>query len=683
MIMTRDEAKPYARAQLNEYLTRYCGVDNTTRNFRCLCNTHRDSTPSMSFDRERQQVHCFGCGCTMDIFDLVGEQYGLTEAADKFNKTYELLNITIDDAPRRTAQNAHKPESPTDIKGIIERAQKCRTSTEAASYLNKRGISQETAERFNIGYIPDFKTKDNDTEKFTAWRVIVIPTDGGFTARNIDECSKANRIRKKGKNTHFNSDALLSKKSPVFVVEGEFDALSIEELGYPAVSLGSVANVREFARVYTEIGATATVCISLDNDDAGQSATEELKSILQKKKIPFVSSNIAGKYKDANERLVSDRKGLEKELAAARSLKPTTGESNGRRLIKWESAKKLSEEEMKPIKYFVEKMLPQGLTVLASPPKYGKSWFVLDLCISVTSGKQFLGRETKQCSALYLALEDSKNRLQSRINAILQGEIAPEKLKYSIECDPLDNGLIEQLTAYMEEVPDTGLIVIDTMQKIRGKMRASENAYGYDYKEMGQLKAFADKYGICLLLVHHLRKGKDDGDVFMNFSGTNGIIGAADTMLALSRDKRDDEKTTLSITGRDVENAAYSLVFDNDACKWRTLGTTEEERERAELEAYKNNPIIRTLKYLLEPTGEWRGTATELNTAIIEHTGEFLSETGNSATLSKSIRSLQGKLFNVDKLTYEPPKNSSRGCRIHKFKDTTRKYLYNIPNIGK
>lgn len=677
--MTRETAKEYAKTQLETYLRERCGVGDTTRPFRCLNPDHRDSTPSMSFDVTRNKVHCFGCGCDMDIFDLIGVQYDLTTAADKFAKAYELLHIDVDETPRRTAQDARKTELQADVQELIERAQKGRTTPTSAAYLNARGISQATAQRFYVGYIGDYKTKDADTNEYTTFRVMIIPTGGGFTARNVDKCSKANRIRKKGKNTLFNADALLSDISPVFVVEGEFDAMSIEECGYPAVALGSTSNVREFVRVYTEIGASATVCVALDNDDAGKQAASEMQSSLHKKKIPFVVSNIAGQYKDANERLINDREGLEKELAAAREFEPITGNENGKRLIKGKNALKFSEETMKPILYFVDKMLPQGLAILASPPKYGKSWFVLDLCVSVAKGNPFLGLETKPCAALYLALEDSWNRLQSRLQAILRGDTAPDTLTLAIECDPLDNGLIEQLNAYMEENPNTKLIVIDTLQKVRGKMRASDTAYGYDYKELGQLKTFADKYGICVLLVHHLRKMNDDGDVFMRFSGTNGIIGAADTMLALSRDKRNDDKTTLSVTGRDVENAEYSLVFDKDACRWRTLGTTEEERERAELEEYKNNPIVCTVKHLLEPTGEWRGTATELSLAIMEYSGKFVSETGNSTLLSKTIRALQGKLFEIDHITYEPPKNPSNGYRLHKFKDTTRKNLSDIP----
>jgi len=82
------------------------------------------------------------------------------------------------------------------------------------------------------------------------------------------------------------------------------------------------------------------------------------------------------------------------------------------------TAEELDRTDLAPIKFIVSGLLPQGLAVLASPPKYGKSWFVLDLCLSVATGNDFIGRKTTPTDTLYLALEDSKNRLQGRIRKL-------------------------------------------------------------------------------------------------------------------------------------------------------------------------------------------------------------------------------------------------------------------------
>jgi RecA-family ATPase len=227
------------------------------------------------------------------------------------------------------------------------------------------------------------------------------------------------------------------------------------------------------------------------------------------------------------------------------------------------SAAELQDTYLPPLKFVVEGLLPQGLGILASPPKYGKSWLVLDLCLSVAAGKPFLNRPTNRGECLYLALEDSLHRLKERTDKVLDGSAAPVGFDFVTRCADLSEGLIGQLEGHVKAHPKTALIVIDTFQKIRGAA-GKETAYSADYHEVGQLKAFADRFGLCLLLVHHLRKMDDEGDVFNRISGTNGIAGAADTILVLSKLSRGDADTTLSVVGRDVESAETVLSFDKN-----------------------------------------------------------------------------------------------------------------------
>lgn len=173
------------------------------------------------------------------------------------------------------------------------------------------------------------------------------------------------------------------------------------------------------------------------------------------------------------------------------------------------SAIDLKNKEIQPIQFIVDNMLPQGLALICSPPKYGKSWLMLDLCISVASGNRFLNHNTNQCGCLYLALEDSEARLKDRMNKVLKNAIPPPQFYFSIRSDFLSNNLLQQLDYHISVHNNTKLIVIDTLQKIRGNSANSDTAYGNDYKDLGKLKSFADDKGICILLVHHLRKMKD------------------------------------------------------------------------------------------------------------------------------------------------------------------------------
>jgi hypothetical protein len=332
------------------------------------------------------------------------------------------------------------------------------------------------------------------------------------------------------------------------------------------------------------------------------------------------------------------------------------------------SASELQNKDLPPVRFIVDDFLPQGVTILASPPKYGKSWFVLDLCLSVAKGKPFLNHNTNQCGCLYLALEDSYNRLKNRMNKVLQDAPAPDMFDFSINAEGIENGLINTLDDYISKKPETALIVIDTLQKIRSSAKANEGAYQADYRDVGALKTFADKHGICVMLVHHLRKAADDGDPFNRISGTNGISGAADTSMVLAKKTRADSNTTLSITGRDEDYSDTVLRFSKGLCRWKFVGSLEEQEAAHQKEEYKQNPIVMTVKELLEKNPEgWQGTASDLMVAIAEKTGITTDSPRGISTKLGQIRHL---LMAYDKILYEPPQNHKRK-HIFSYKKTS------------
>lgn len=327
-------------------------------------------------------------------------------------------------------------------------------------------------------------------------------------------------------------------------------------------------------------------------------------------------------------------------------------------------ADELNSVELENPFYIVENILPTGLALLVSPPKYGKSWYSLDLCISVATGTKFIGFNTIKSDVLYLALEDSNNRLQERMRKVLNGRTPPKGMAMSISAEPLDHGLIDQLTQYIRENPETKLIVIDTFQKIRGSANKGESAYSTDYRECSALKTFADKEKICLLLVHHMRKMRDVSDTFANISGTAGITGAADTMIVMSKEKREDINTKLSLTGRDVEMQDYQIQFNKTTCRWSLIGTAEEVEKTKVIEEYNNNPLIQTIRQLLKQYKEgWSGSASELISAS-RYLKVPIRDTAQK--VGKEIEKQQDMLFQQDNIIYTPIRNGS-GAKKHSF----------------
>ena len=116
--------------------------------------------------------------------------------------------------------------------------------------------------------------------------------------------------------------------------------------------------------------------------------------------------------------------------------------------------------------------------------------------------RKCLGNGTRQGTTLYLCLEDSTLRIQNRLFEIT--EDAPSTVHFCIECALIGRGLEEQINIFLTEHPDTVLVIIDTLQMIRGTNY--DNTYANDYRDLSALKRIADKYGIAILLIHHLRK---------------------------------------------------------------------------------------------------------------------------------------------------------------------------------
>ena len=343
------------------------------------------------------------------------------------------------------------------------------------------------------------------------------------------------------------------------------------------------------------------------------------------------------------------------------------------------SATELQNKDLPPIRYVVVDMFPQGLSLLASPPKYGKSWFVLDLCLSVAAGNDFLNHKTVKSGCLYMALEDSERRLQDRMNKILSGAAAPDHFDYATSALDIGQGLIEQLEDYIKQKPETGLIVIDTLQKVRAPQKAGNNAYGEDYREVGILKSFADQHGICLLLVHHLRKMADDTDAFNRISGTNGIMGAVDTALVMTRAKRTDTQTTLSITGRDIDSSETVIEFHKDDCKWHVLGDASWLQEQQAKLEYNSSPIVKTIKELLEQSpGGWNGSMQELLDAGKHFAGTYLAD--STRALTSKVKALEKPLFDYDGIIHERAKHGNAGGKHHFYFATVHQISDTVDN---
>lgn len=333
-------------AKIREYLPEYLSLKgiNFIKNFRCLNPEHDDHNPSMSLDRENMQCHCFGCGAKYDIFDLIGIDYGITNFSEQYQKACELLDIEPEQEPemiipetKHTAQpvkqTAVQIDEQKDYSQLIRRCAMQLDESPAVEYLKSRGISPETAARYAIGYEPAFRSSTGET-----WQALVIPTGDmqhNVTVRNLDpDAGSKNRYEKRGSAALFNAKAITEQSDkPLFIAEGELDALSIIEVGGAAIGLGSSDNAEKYADDYERIPSDRLIIIALDNDEAGEKATQKLAKILTDKNKRFSIFNPYGsKAKDANEALqiypdifkemiIHVQEAIERDYRAANSAK--------------------------------------------------------------------------------------------------------------------------------------------------------------------------------------------------------------------------------------------------------------------------------------------------------------------------------------------------------------------------
>jgi len=268
------------------------------------------------------------------------------------------------------------------------------------------------------------------------------------------------------------------------------------------------------------------------------------------------------------------------------------------------NAKSLLSSKLPPVRYIVEELLPQGLHVLAGPPKIGKSYLTLWLCLQIAEGKPVWEMETHACGVLYITLEDTPERIRKRI--LEMSETAPENLHLATSSSTISEGLPEQLDAFLAEYPDTGLIAIDTLQKVRSAEATQSSSYAIDYMALSKLKEIADKRKIAILMIHHLRKQKSS-DPFEMISGTTGITGAVDASFVMMQRRELKRVATLLAQGRDVAYQEIDIRFRNSVWELVERRTPEELGDDEEIPG-----IIFQTVMLLKGNGGFEGSASEL-----------------------------------------------------------------------
>ena len=306
----------------------------------------------------------------------------------------------------------------------------------------------------------------------------------------------------------------------------------------------------------------------------------------------------------------------------------------------------------------IDHFLYPGTYLFVGAPKVGKSFMMAQIAYHVSSGTPMWNYSVRKGTVLYLALEDDYRRLQERLYRMFGTETTPD-LFFSVASKSLNEGLLDQLDTFMNEHQETSVVIIDTLQKVR-EAEGDTYSYARDYDIIAGLKAFADRTGICLILVHHTRKQKSD-DNFDRISGTNGLLGAADGAFIMYKSKRSDGDATIEVSGRDQPDKKFMLSRNKETLCWELSG--EKSLEYTE----PPEPVLEAIgNFINADNPTWEGTATELIEKL------ELDIKPNALSLKLNVNA--GKLYNLFFVQYS-------NSRSHKGRKITLRYDEDHPII--
>lgn len=372
--MTSEEAKEYVKDHIADYLASkgikadLAGVQK----FCCLNPQHQDHKPSMSIDPKSKKVHCFSCGAKFDTFDLVAIDNNVAMGgADAFKLAYEHFGLQVEKTTFKKQNHAKRVPEMTKTKKAADFASlqswanpDMTTAADAAhkalladpkalQHFTSRGLDLETIKQNRLGFcmggcnamlegLPEEMKAKSFKAGLYQFIIPIFDKNGRciwYQAEINDrnQCDDWNKKYKKPKRTElygghrlWGGEILGGDEVPAatFVLEGEFDAMSIEQAaGHKkcAVALGGVDGVNRFLGLVKKHRPATTFILLMDNDKAGEGAMQKARAGLAELGAKFAEVKLKEAH-DANELLQKDAEALKKFVAGCKAMAPSAEE---------------------------------------------------------------------------------------------------------------------------------------------------------------------------------------------------------------------------------------------------------------------------------------------------------------------------------------------------------------------
>ncbi|GMO68196.1 MAG: hypothetical protein Nk1A_6850 [Endomicrobiia bacterium] len=406
----------------------------------CQNGEGKDGTGIEEIKGREGLYKCFKCNFSGDIFAFIAKEHNLDAKSDfpkVMEKACDIYRVSRDNKEYKVEHKIKKAtelvQVEVDYTQFFEEAAKHISETD---YLTNRGISKEVQEKFNVGYCKEWR-HPNNPNMIPSERIIIPTSKHSYVTRAIEERKDQSKVMKTGK-THLFNPEVLSEDEPIFIVEGEIDALSIIEVGGKAVGLGGVSNTGLLETEVRKRRPSKPLILCLDNDDAGKEASKKIEGFLTKLGIPFInkseeiltpSTNSEVEIKDPNEAFVKDREFFKTAIEKAKleTLEKPKKEreeyiENNKNRISSFICSSYEKRDAIATKFteldnFLNGGLHTGLYILAAASGAGKTTLALQIADNIAKSEQdvlFFSGEMTGCeifakSVSRMSKETSKN----------------------------------------------------------------------------------------------------------------------------------------------------------------------------------------------------------------------------------------------------------------------------------
>lgn len=471
--------------------------------FACLNPAHQDAHPSMGYNEKNQTVHCFACGATYDIFDLVGQEENLTDFPSKMkavNRRYgggEVIRVTA------------KPTQAFPYKEGGGRSD---------TYFTGRGLSDETVRRFGL-------VVEN------GYAVLPVFAEGvcrSVCRRAIDPAVEPRYQNSRGAMQIWNSAAMeRAAGEALFVTEGIFDALSLEELGFPAVALCGAANTGKLVQKideYVPVAWPDRVILAGDADAAGQGMNEKLREQLTARGIACAVLALPDGCKDVNEALVKNRDALQAACEAAIApqgvQQQQTLEDEFLAYLGRRGGAAVMSTGIAGLDKVLDGGLHAGLTVLGAVSSMGKTSLMLQMADTLAAAGRNVLFITIEMSRMELIAKSAVRGTRERARPLLDGRLPENKVRSLISAyrqktggrvelwepdAPLTPAFLDEKVSAFCEQHESPVLFLDYLQLV-APVRAGMTEKQTADAAVAMLKQLARRYEMPVIAASSLNR---------------------------------------------------------------------------------------------------------------------------------------------------------------------------------